>query len=154
MKDEETEDRKRRTGEKETLADQFYLNPNIQIFPGPVSRERGSMGGESQGKADAVPERETHSPRSCGQKAGAKSLFLIERDCFQAKHGQRLADLPFRHPDHGQACDHLSQIHRRNDRLRQKVLHKIGAFFSIEQGQESRGIQCVVTQRAPLPAAP
>ena len=36
----ETEDRGRRT-----LADQFYFNPNIQIFPCPISRERGSMVG-------------------------------------------------------------------------------------------------------------
>jgi hypothetical protein len=140
--------------EKETLADRFYLNPNIQIFPYSVSRERSSMGGESQSKAGAVPERETQRLGVCRQKSRPKGLFFIKSDDFQAKHSQCLADLPFRHAEDGQACDHLGQIHCRNDRSWQKFLNKIGAFFGIEKSQESRGIQYVVTQRAPLPAAP
>jgi len=85
--------------QRKTLADQFYLNPNIQIFPNSVSRERSSMRGESQGKAGAVSERQTQGLSICRQESRPKGLFFIKSDDFQSKHCQGPADFHFRHPE-------------------------------------------------------
>src|SRR5574341_96544 len=61
--------------EERTLANQLYLNSNIQVFPCPVRGERDGIGSERQCQTGTIPERETHMLGICRQKTCAKGLF-------------------------------------------------------------------------------